>query len=133
LLRVTERFLSESPGVARPQGFFLIRKHKAAESQGNGSNLRKNLSSKCYLVVVYLLDIYILKVFLIITKGNRTMKLGWITYKNFKVDLNDVPVRTIEAIIKDLPEGHEGRAKMQALLKDAYRDLERQLQYEIEN
>ena len=66
-------------------------------------------------------------------EGKENMKLGWITYKNFKIDLNDVPVRTIEAIIKDLPEGHEGRAKMQALLKDAYRDLERQLQYEIDN
>jgi hypothetical protein len=61
------------------------------------------------------------------------MKLGWITYKNYKIDLNDIPVRTVEAIIKDLPENSEGRTKLQALLKDAYRDLERQLQYEIDN
>ena len=61
------------------------------------------------------------------------MKLGWITYKNFKIDINDVPVKTVEAIIKNLPEDHEDRAKIQALLRDAYRDLERQLQYEIDN
>ena len=34
------------------------------------------------------------------------MNLGWITYKNFEVSLGNVPVRTIEAIIKDLPEDH---------------------------
>ena len=61
------------------------------------------------------------------------MDLGWITYKNFRVSLGNVPVRTIEAIIKDLPEDHEGRKELQDQLRDAYRDLKKQLEYQIEN
>ena len=83
----------------------------------------------CCILVENLYTVTVLNYY----ERKENMKLGWITYKNFQIDLNNVPVRTIEAIIKDLPEDHEGRAKMQALLKDAYRDLERQLQYEIDN
>ena len=83
----------------------------------------------CCILVENLYTVTVLNYY----ERKENMKLGWITYKNFQIDLNNVPVRTIEAIIKDLPEDHEGRAKMQALLKDAYRALERQLQYEIDN
>jgi len=61
------------------------------------------------------------------------MNLGWITYKNFEVNLGNVSVRSIENIIKALPEDHEGRKELQDQLRDAYRDLKKQLEYQIDN
>ena len=107
-------------------GLFLIRKHKAAGSQGNGSNPRKNLLSKCYLVVVYLLDICIIKVFLIITKGNRTMtikpKSEWIGNDGL---LLRVTLDIGEKIIKDLQDPDLKAELKAALVKAAEEKAER--------
>lgn len=114
------------PWGRKAAGLFLIRKHKAAGPQGNGSNPRKNLLSKCYLVVDRLSNVYILKVFLIITKGNRTMsikaKSEWIGDDGL---LLRVSLDIGEKIIKDLQDPDLKAELKAALVKAAEEKAER--------
>ena len=91
-----------------------------------GSNPRKNLLSKCHLVVDRLSNVYILKVFLIITKGNRTMsikaKSEWIGDDGL---LLRVSLDIGEKIIKDLQDPDLKAELKAALVKAAEEKAER--------
>jgi hypothetical protein len=103
LPRVTGHSFRKALGSQGRRAFFNTQT-QGRRAAGQRLEPAKNLSRNCDLLVAYLLDIYILKVFLIITKGNRTMRFNY-TNKNslvFSVDLSLGDIETEIDILKEI-------------------------------